>query len=211
MFCFCRVRFITTHKFQIFLYSCKILFHIVKKLYVILIVVLIIGIPFAWYTISPIFRVLEKDESSPLDNGKLVIKDSMDTMDTATKAEFEKQVEAMKDKVMVMNDAMSSAKILAQGEFKPRAHNVQGKALLIEKDEKKFVRFEDFETINGPDLHIYLSTGLNNDDFVELSKIKATKGNVNYEVPEGVDTGKYNKVLVWCKAFGVLFSYAALS
>ena len=177
-----------------------------KKLYIILIIILIIGVPFAWYTISPIFTVLEKDEASPL-----VVKDAMNSMDAKTKAEFEKQVEAMKDKVTVMNDAMPSAKIIAQGEFKPRAHDVQGKSFLIEKDGKKFVRFEDFETINGPDLRIYLASDLSNDDFVEISKIKATKGNVNYEVPKGVDTSKYNKVLVWCKAFGVLFSYAVLS
>jgi len=176
-----------------------------KKLWILIIILLVIGIPFAWYTISPVFRVLEKDESSPL-----VIKDAMDSMDAKTKAEFEKQVEFMKDKVMVMNDAMPSAKIIAQGDFQPRAHDVKGKALLIEKDGKKIVRFEDFETINGPDLRIYLSSDLSNDDFVELSKIKATKGNVNYEVPEEVDTSKYNKVLVWCKAFSVLFSYAVL-
>ena len=178
-----------------------------KKIWIAVIVIaLIIGIPFAWYTISPIFRIVEKDEASPL-----VVKDAMDSMDAKTRAEFEKQVGAMKDKVMVMNDAMPSAKTISQGEFKPRAHDVKGNALLIEKDGKKIVRFEDFETINGPDLRIYLSSDLSNDDFVELSKIKATKGNVNYEVPEGVDTSKYNKILVWCKAFSVLFSYADIS
>lgn len=177
-----------------------------KKLWIFVIIILVIGIPFAYYTISPIFRVLEKDEASPL-----VVKDAMDSMDAKTKAEFDKQVGAMKDKVTVMSDVMpSAAKVLAQGEFKPRAHDVEGKALLIEKDGKKIVRFEDFETINGPDLRIYLSSDLSNDDFIELSKIKATKGNVNYEIPDGVDTSKYNKVLVWCKAFGVLFSYAVL-
>ncbi len=177
-----------------------------KKLWIFIIILLVIGIPFAWYTISPIFRVLEKDEASPL-----VVKDAMDSMDAKTKAEFEKQVEAMKDKIMVMDDSMPSANIVAKGEFIARAHDVKGRALLIEKDGKKIVRFEDFETINGPDLRIYLSSDLSNDDFVELSKIKATKGNVNYEVPEGIDTAKYDKVLVWCKAFGVLFSYAVLS
>ena len=177
-----------------------------KKTWIFAIILLVIGIPFAYYTISPIFRVLEKDEASPL-----VVKDAMDSMDAKTRTEFEKQVEAMKDKVMIMNDAMPPAKIIAQGEFKPRAHDVKGNALLIEKDGRKIVRFEDFDTINGPDLRIYLSSDLSNDDFIELSKIKATKGSVNYEVPEGVDTSKYSKVLVWCKAFGVLFSYAVLS
>lgn len=176
-----------------------------KKIWIFVIILLVVGIPFGYYTISPIFRVVEKDEASPL-----AIKDAMESMDAKTKAEFEKQVEVMKGKIMVMDDAMPAAKTIAKGEFIARAHDVKGKALLIEKDGKKIVRFEDFETINGPDLRIYLSKDLSNDDFVELSKIKATKGNVNYEVPEGVDASKYNKVLVWCKAFGVLFSYSVL-
>lgn len=82
--------------------------------------------------------------------------------------------------------------------------------MLIEDDNKKIVRFEDFETINGPDLHIYLSADLEANDYVDLGQIKATKGNVNYDVPVGADTLKYNKVLVWCEPFEVLFSYAEL-
>ena len=51
---------------------------------------------------------------------------------------------------------------------------------------------------------------MGDDDFIDLGKIKATKGNVNYDIPEGVDTDKYNKVLVWCVPFGVIFSYSEL-
>ena len=69
---------------------------------------------------------------------------------------------------------------------------------------------ENFETINGPDLFIYLSKDLTNKDFVNLGEIKATKGNVNYEVNSSIDTTQYKNVLVWCRAFGVLFSYAEL-
>ena len=76
---------------------------------------------------------------------------------------------------------------------------------------KRILRFEDFETINGPELHIYLSSELGDERFIDLGKIKATKGNVNYDIPAGIDTSKYNKVLVWCKPFSVLFSYAELS
>ena len=104
----------------------------------------------------------------------------------------------------------SKSRTIFQGDFKPMAHEVEGKALLIESDGKKIIRFEDFNTINGPDLYIYLSSGLGNEDFVDLGRIKATKGDVNYDVPEGTDTSKYKHVLVWCRAFRVLFSYAEL-
>jgi len=181
-------------------------------IFIVVIVIVVAG----YYLISPIFRVQEINEASPLDTVPVVIeqkliKDNMDSMDAATKADFESQVEAMKDKIVVTEESMPSGpKVISQGEFKERAHHVEGKALLIESGGKKILRFEDFETLNGPNLHIYLSSELGNDDFIDLGKIKGTKGNFNYELDSSVDTNKYNKVLVWCVPFGVLFSYASI-
>jgi hypothetical protein len=126
-------------------------------------------------------------------------------------AGFEAAVNLVKDEVKVLDEEMDeAAELISMGDFMESAHHVEGKALLIEEDGKKIVRFEDFDTINGPALYIYLSSDLGDDDFVNLGEIKATSGNVNYEVPEGVDTEKYNNVLVWCEPFSVLFSYAEL-
>lgn len=100
--------------------------------------------------------------------------------------------------------------LLAEGQFVPSAHEVQGKALLIQEKDAKTLRLEDFETVNGPDLHIWLASSLDGKDYIDLGPLKATKGNVNYAVPADVDTEKYNNVLVWCVPFRVLFSYAEL-
>jgi hypothetical protein len=163
------------------------------------VIVVILGL--GWYFISPLFNTLEVDEESPLDR--------LDGMSSSERAEFDAAVDEMKDVVKEMDDSMGGgAVLLSEGEFKPRAHSVMGKALLIEEDGKKIIRFEDFDTVNGPNLHIYLSSDLGADDFVDLGEIRATKGNVNYELPDGVDTEKYDKVLVWCVPFKVLFSYA---
>jgi len=104
----------------------------------------------------------------------------------------------------------ANSEIIAQGDLKESAHEVEGKALIINDNGKTKLRFEDFETINGPDLHIYLSSDLDAEDYIDLGKIKATKGNVNYDIPSEIDISKYNKVLVWCVPFRVLFSYAEL-
>src|SRR3989344_1608176 len=106
--------------------------------------------------------------------------------------------------------AETISKTMLTGDFIPSAHEVSGKALILDAPERKVLRFEDFETVNGPDLFIYLSSDLTNDDFIDLGEIKATKGNVNYILPENIDLEKYNKVLIWCRAFKVLFSYAEL-
>ncbi len=172
---------------------------------------LFIGIVFllavAGYIYFTATKTIEVQEASPLQ-----INDNLEIMTVAEKEQFQKEVDEAKENAMVMDDSMAKEKVtlLAQGEFKPRAHEVMGKALLIQTGDSKVLRFEDFETINGPDLHIWLASSLGDEDYVDLGPIKATKGNVNYDVPADVDTNKYHKVLVWCVPFRVLFSYAEL-
>jgi len=79
------------------------------------------------------------------------------------------------------------------------------------EDGSQYVRFENFKSTNGPDLFVYLATDDQASDFVDLGRLKGNVGNQNYEIPEGVDLSKYNKVLVWCKAFSVLFGSAELA
>jgi len=168
------------------------------------IVVLVVGGGYVIFTATS--DVVVQDES-PLK----MIKDSLGDMDVDEREEFDNAVDEMRDKVVEMDDNMdSSARLLSSGDFNSGAHGVEGKALLIDDDGDKIVRFENFDTINGPALYIYLSSDLGDDDFIDLGEIKATKGNVNYDIPDGTDTDKYNKVLVWCRPFGVLFSYAEL-
>ncbi len=47
-------------------------------------------------------------------------------------------------------------------------------------------------------------------DFVDFGRLKANIGNQNYEIPEETDLTKYDTVLIWCKAFSVLFGSADL-
>jgi hypothetical protein len=174
--------------------------------WLIILVALIIFLGVGWYLISPAFKDIEVNEESPLE-----IKDSMLSMTEKQKDEFDSAVEFMKDDVVIKDEEMeSSVNLLAEGIFKERAHSASGRALLIDNNGKKVLRFEEFETINGPNLHIYLASSLSDDDFVDLGEIKATKGNVNYDIPDDVDLEKYDKVLVWCVPFKVLFSYAEL-
>jgi len=72
------------------------------------------------------------------------------------------------------------------------------------------LHYEDFETVNGPDLFVYLATDKNAKDFINLGTLKDTKGDFNYEIPEGTDLSKYKYVLVWCRAFDTLFNSAQI-
>ena len=175
----------------------------VKKWFITIAAIIVLVI--AWYLISPAFRTVELQETSP------IVNDALDTMTTEQKAEFDQAVEASQSETKEMEEVMpQTATILSQGTFEPRAHEVEGSAVLIQSDGEKILRFEDFDTINGPRLHVYLSTDLGTDDFIDLGPLKATKGNFNYELDPSIDTSKYNKVLVWCVPFSVLFSYAEI-
>ncbi len=138
---------------------------------------------FAYYTISPLWRNIEMNEVSPL-------------------SEISPEVP--------QTQIEEGSGIVASGSFVAQAHEVEGKAQLLRAEGQHVLRFEDFQTINGPDLRIYLATDTTAEDFIDLGKIKATEGNVNYAIPEGTDTAKYDTVLVWCRAFRVLFSYVVL-
>ncbi|MCA9485612.1 MAG: DM13 domain-containing protein [Nanoarchaeota archaeon] len=89
-------------------------------------------------------------------------------------------------------------------------HMTKGEAMVLEDGSGRYLRFENFEATNGPDLKVYLSTDLEASDYVSLGDLKGNIGNQNYEIPEGTDLEKYNNVLVWCEAFGVLFGSADL-
>jgi hypothetical protein len=178
-----------------------------KGVIIFIIVILVLGV--GYYLISPLFNTIVRDDALPGSSGDKVIGDSLDSMTPKEKKEFNDAVDKMKDDVMEKSDEMSGVvKVLGEGDFKPRAHSVEGVAKFVEVDGNTILRFENFETSNGPNLHIYLSSDTSDNDFVDLGKIKATKGNVNYDVPSNVDIEKYDTVLVWCVPFKVLFSYA---
>ena len=94
-------------------------------------------------------------------------------------------------------------------------HTGSGLVLLVRAPDGSLVlRFQDYEVRNGPDLFIYLTPDpdgdVHVDGAIELSAIRATQGNVNYEVPDGVDPSTFRAAVIYCRAFSVLFAHAEL-
>ena len=90
-------------------------------------------------------------------------------------------------------------------------HPGSGFARIVRTEGTAYVRYENLKTINGPDLYVYLSKDLDAKEHISLGRLKATEGNVNYEIPAGIDPAEYRYVLIWCRMFGVLFNSADLS
>jgi len=89
-------------------------------------------------------------------------------------------------------------------------HPASGTVRVLETEDGSIIRYENFETINGPNLHVYLAKDLDAKEFIDLGPIKATRGNINYAVPKEIDIKEYRYVMYWCVPFGVLFNYAEL-
>ena len=91
-------------------------------------------------------------------------------------------------------------------------HDAQGIAKVIPiEGGGNVLRLEDLVVTNGPDLYVYLSTDKSASDFVNLGRLKANIGNQNYPISGGTDMTKYDTVLIWCRAFSVLFGSAELT
>ena len=84
-------------------------------------------------------------------------------------------------------------------------------------DGKVILRFENLNSANGPDLHVYLSkqaspaTTQQVMDGIEVGKLQATTGASNYELAATTDITQFKSVVIYCKSFSVVFGYANLS
>jgi hypothetical protein len=148
---------------------------------IIISIVVVVVVFIGYWLISPLWRVRHVEEAAPI--------------------------------VLQHNDVVTTSEStlnMPSGTFVNGVHDVSGKVRVINTGTDKVLRFENFKTLNGPDLHIYLATDNAAQDYVEVGLIKGTEGNINYNIPSGVDLTKYNHVLVWCKTFKVLFGSAEL-
>src|SRR5262249_60455543 len=112
------------------------------------------------------------------------------------------------------------AKVLAKGEFHNADNAGKGTATIYQlADGKRVLRLSDFETDNGPDLHVRLiaaddakdTASVAKAEYVEVAKLKGNKGAQNYELPDNLDLGKYRLVSIWCNRFSVHFAAAPLT
>jgi len=155
----------------------------------------LIIVPFGWWTLSPLVTDEVVDEEFAYD------------ATVTSEAPDESEV------------PQHTAKVLATGSFvgADRIHNGTGTARIIETESETVLRLEDFEVTNGPDLYVLLSESAAPTDheslgeYVELAELKGNIGNQTYTLPEGIDPARYQSVVVYCKAFSVVFATATLS
>ncbi len=113
----------------------------------------------------------------------------------------------------------SSSQPLVSGQFYSILHPTAGTATIYRMgDGTRVLRFTNFTTSNGPDVHVYMVASDDAKDvatvqqagFINLGVIKGNIGDQNYALDGDLDLAKYRAVSIWCKRFSVNFGAAAL-
>jgi hypothetical protein len=203
-----------------------------KKAIIVVIIIAAIAIPVGIYTASPLFINAIVNEPLPTSSVTDLQKfqEFMSMNNEEERVEKGQQMTTEEKNAILRGAAQTNGNTVNQnmteaattsgntslitGEFigvNDGIHNAEGLAKVIPIDDASMIlRLENFKATNGPDLYVYLATNNSASDFVNLGRLKGNIGNQNYDIPERTDFSKYDTVLIWCKAFSVLFGSAKL-
>jgi len=119
--------------------------------------------------------------------------------------------ESLQDMVSKISASSQAVIFSKQGQFVGlKGHDVKGKAEIISVGKIAFLRFENFEVTNGPDLHVYMTIDGDVTSGIDLGKLKGSIGDQNYEL-NGVDVKTYHVVVIYSQPFHIYFAEAKLS
>lgn len=116
-------------------------------------------------------------------------------------------------------EGAASSQIVESGIFSGVMHPTTGTATIYHlADGNRILRFTNFKTSNGPDVHVYLvavddakgTEAVKNAAFIDLGTMKGNIGDQNYALGADVDLSKYRTVSIWCKRFAINFGAAPL-
>jgi Electron transfer DM13 len=114
----------------------------------------------------------------------------------------------------------SKMEAIESGMFYGVAHPTEGTATIYRMgDGALLLRFTNFTTSNGPNVHVYLvaadepkdSETVQRSTFIDLGSLKGNIGDQNYALGSDVDLSKYRAVSIWCQRFSVNFGAASLT
>ncbi len=152
---------------------------------------------------------MEDDTAETMEDESVTMEDESVTMEGDTAETMEDESVTMEgDTAETMSLKAYEGRFIGVGDG---IHDAQGVARVLPLEGgSQILRLEDFRSTNGPDLYVYLATDRHASEFINLGELKANRGNQNYQIPDDADLEEYNQVLIWCKAFSVLFGNAEL-
>ncbi|TCI68132.1 electron transporter [Exiguobacterium sp. SH0S7] len=157
--------------------------------------VLLIG----WWLISPIFLDKTVDEGLPPTSLDTTVEEDKEVEESPSSDQDDETAAGFADLAGVFMDGEKN-------------YETSGTIQTIRADDGVYLRLEDFQTTNGPDLFVYLiQPGMETTEGISLGSLKGNTGNQNYLVPEDVDLTQYTTVVIWCRAFDADFGFGELT
>ncbi len=192
----------------------------------------------AWYLISPLFINVAVEEGfptlvpmpsktpelQPTEDPALQMTQTVESLGFDPAKATEMMEEAMVADPVVATDEMPEEAdngmiILARGQIYDIAHEGMGTATIYElADGTRILRFENFEVLNGPQLHVYLApqnpvadtVRIELEGSLDLGPLKGNIGDQNYIIPNEIFLDHFESVVIWCVPFRVPFNAAPL-
>jgi len=136
----------------------------------------------------------------------------------AWKATIDQQVDTPLDEPLLAG--MTPDKVISSGSFYKVEVRGEGTAKLYRlADGRRILRFEGFQTGENTDLFVWVSelakpatsADAIKSAHVELTNLKSTLGNQNYEIPASIPTDKIKSVVIWCQPVAIAYAAAALA
>lgn len=169
----------------------------------------VIAAGLAWWLGSPLILDRAVDETfptvaaAPTDRTDRVL----DPMEPSSRTERQNQQDGGTSSPTTAPGApvaLAEARFAGADDF----HQGRGTATVYELEDGSLVlRLTDFEVTNGPDLRVTLFDG---SEYLDLGALKGNIGDQNYQIPAGTDLADYSSVVIWCRAFDVVFATASL-
>lgn len=114
---------------------------------------------------------------------------------------------------MVVNNPVdtSTSVSLFSGTFNNGPYgSVSGKARIYFQDNRSVLALENFNSSNGPDLHVYISKEEQPVNYIDLGRLQSVTGNQQYPLTGTINFSEYKYALIHCQRYNHLFGSAQL-
>lgn len=121
---------------------------------------------------------------------------------------------------LIATAATQQREVLLSGEFSGfEGHSGEGTARILREDGRLVLEFDGFRTDRGPQLEVWIAEDSVTSNAEGKAASRITLGRLQgarvasqrYELPADLDLGAVGSIVIWCRAFGVLFASADLS
>ena len=87
---------------------------------------------------------------------------------------------------------------------------VSGSAKIYSQNNQLILALENFNSSNGPDLHVYISKEEQPVNYIDLGRLQSVTGNQQYPLTGNINFSEYKYALIHCQRYDHLFGSAQL-